>query len=119
MGLALLAGCTPPVLRQAAPQEIHLDRLAFLADGKTTREEVLLRLGTPSNHFEGERILTYAFSRSSTGGWVREGRSRAGSTTMARTDHFLSAYRSYRVCNLVLAFAGDGRLVRHSLVVPE
>lgn len=119
LALAMLVGCTPPLLRQAHPAELQAEWLAFLVDGKTTREEVLLRLGTPSAHFEGERILTYAFSRSSTGGWVREGKSKAGGTTLVRDDSFAPAYRSYRVSNLVLAFAADGRLARHSLVVPE
>ncbi len=119
LAVAMLAGCTPPLLRQAHPAELQAEWLAFLVDGKTTREEVLLRLGTPSAHFEGERIITYAFSRSSTGGWVREGRTRAGGTTMVRADSFVPAYRSYRVSNLVLAFAVDGRLARHSLVVQE
>lgn len=35
------------------------DRLAFLVDGSTTKEDVLFRLGLPSAEFEGERILTY------------------------------------------------------------
>lgn len=119
LAIALLVGCTPPVLRQAAPAEIHQDRLAFLADGKTTREEVLLRLGTPGAHFEGERILTYAFRRSSTGGWLREGRSWTVEQTVARHENLVPVYRSYRVGNLVLVFGADGRLARHSLVVQE
>lgn len=119
LALAMLAGCAPPLLRQAHPAELQAEWLAFLVDGKSTREEVLLRLGTPSARFEGERILTYAFSRSPNGGWVREVRSRAGGTTMARADHFVPAFRSYRVNNLVLVFTADGRLARHSLVVPE
>jgi outer membrane protein assembly factor BamE (lipoprotein component of BamABCDE complex) len=34
-------------------------KLAFLQDGKTTKEDVLLQFGIPSSQFEGERILTY------------------------------------------------------------
>lgn len=34
-------------------------KLAFLQNGKTTKEEVLLQLGIPSSQFEGERIITY------------------------------------------------------------
>jgi hypothetical protein len=49
---ALLAGCvTPPNART--------DLLAFLQIGRTTREEVLLKLGQPSASFEQERIFTY------------------------------------------------------------
>ncbi len=119
LSLALLLGCTPPVLRQAAPAEIHRDRLSFLTDGQTTREEVLLRLGTPGAHFEGERILTYAFRRSSTGGWLREGRSWTVEQNVARHENLVPVYRSYRVVNLVLVFGADGRLARHSMVVQE
>ena len=31
----------------------------FIEDGKTTKDEVLLKLGKPSRQFEGGRILTY------------------------------------------------------------
>lgn len=54
-GLALwLAGCVTPPIPGASP-----DLLTFLQIGKSTREEVLLRLGQPSASFEHERILTY------------------------------------------------------------
>lgn len=47
-----MTGCvTPPNART--------DLLAFFETGKTTREEVLLRLGQPSGSFEQERIFTY------------------------------------------------------------
>jgi hypothetical protein len=48
----LFTGCvTPPNART--------DLLNFLHPGKTTREEVLLKLGQPSASFEQERIFTY------------------------------------------------------------
>lgn len=112
LGLALLAGCAPPQLRQAAPAELRQEWLAFLCDGKTTREEVLLRLGTPSAHLEGERILTYAYSRNGEGAWAPAGR------IWGRAQK-LPVYSDPRVSSLVLVFAADGRLVRHGLVVPE
>lgn len=112
LGLALLAGCTPPLLRESTPAEAQVEWLAFLSDGKTTREDVLLRLGTPSARLEGERILTYAFSRNAAGAWGRAGRSwgRAQKAPI---------FTDSRIHSLVLVFAADGRLVRHSLVVPE
>ena len=112
LSLVLLAGCTPPLLRQARPAELRAEWLAFLVDGKTTREEVLLRLGTPSAHFEGERVLTYAFSRRPAGARTREGRS-------LDLEQRVPVFRVYRMENLVLVFAADGSLVRHSLVVSE
>lgn len=48
-----LAACATPI-----PGASH-DLLTFLQVGKTTREEVLLKLGQPSASFEHERILTY------------------------------------------------------------
>jgi len=112
LALALLTGCTPPVLRQAQPAELQVEWLAFLVVGKTTREEVLLKLGTPSAHLEGERILTYVFARRVSGSWEREPR------TMSPGQK-LPLYRDHRVGNLVLVFAPDGRLARHSLVGSE
>lgn len=111
LGLVLLAGCTPPVLRQAEPAELQVAWLAFLSDGRTTREEVLLRLGTPSAQLEGERILTYAFSRSAAGAWGPAARG-WGRAQQAPT------FSDRHIQSLVLVFAADGRLVRHSLVVP-
>src|SRR6266404_9929626 len=48
-----LAGCATPI-PGASP-----NLLKFLQIGKTTREEVLLKLGQPSASFEHELILTY------------------------------------------------------------
>lgn len=53
----LLVGCAAPL--QVAQTEVEQKWLAYLKDGKTTKEEVLLRLGLPAAQFEGERILTY------------------------------------------------------------
>lgn len=112
LGLALLVGCAPPQLRQAAPAEIQAEWLAFLSDGKTTREEVLLRLGTPSAQLEGERILTYAFARSAVGARNSVGRRWGQAQKMP-------VFTDPHIGSLVLVFAADGRLVRHSLVVSE
>jgi hypothetical protein len=112
LGLALLSGCTPPLLRQVLPAELQGGPFAFLADGRTTREEVLLRLGTPSARFEGERILTYAISRRASGGWVWPGRSLEGGRKAP-------LFQARGMENLVLVFGSDGSLVRHSLVVSE
>lgn len=102
----LALACAPPTLRLGDSVFLHTGRLSFLKDGQTTREDVLLRLGTPNAHFEGDRLLTYAFWKSSKGVWIRRGRSPApGSAYTQPTD------------NLVLLFDARGILVRHSLVV--
>lgn len=109
LGAALLAGgCVPPVLQVAGP-DASPGFLAFLQDGRTTREEALLRLGTPNARLEGERILTYAYSARAD--WAREGRVRGG-----RGEGVPGYYRG-PVHSLVLVFGTDGVLVRHSLVV--
>ena len=45
-----------------ADENIQQKWLPFIEDGKTTKEEVLLKLGIPSAQFEGERILVYKMS---------------------------------------------------------
>jgi hypothetical protein len=51
--LFVLAGCA------TTNHVYNKDLLSFLEDGKTSRDEVLLKLGNPSSKFEGERIFTY------------------------------------------------------------
>lgn len=111
-GLLALVGCTPPLLRRADMGEIHTGKLAFLVEGTTTREDVLLHLGTPNAHFEGERVLTYAFWRAPSGEWIRDARS-AGARGEAPEYHRLHGGTH----SLVLVFGADGRLLRHSLVM--
>jgi hypothetical protein len=55
-----LSGCAAPPLKGRA------DLLDFLGDGKTTREEVVLKLGPPSGKFERKNLLTCEFIRSRT-----------------------------------------------------
>jgi hypothetical protein len=52
---AVVAGCSTHLSRA----ELQEKYLPFLQVGKTTKEEVLLNLGTPSGQFQNERILTY------------------------------------------------------------
>ena len=100
---ALLLGCaTPPPLKG------HSDLLDFLADGKTSREEVALKLGLPSGKFERENILTYrlGFEPKNRGYYVveREAQPSGWPTWL------LAKY------SLVLVFDEAGVLRRHSLV---
>lgn len=99
----VLGACrTPP---PPPPPSSGLVTLDFLADGITTREQALQRLGQPSREFTG-----------STGGEVltfRIGDDAAGLHVVASADHW---YR-YDVCySLVLSFDLQGVLDRHALV---
>ena len=58
LGLLLL-GCAAHELQQVSPEGARARRVAALADGKTTREQVLEEWGPPSARFEDGRILSY------------------------------------------------------------
>lgn len=107
--MALAACATPKVQAIPAEQVIRSDLLSFVHDGVTTREEVLLKLGTPSAQFEGQRILTYQIRIDKDGGasvfWPRRSELHPGLT------HWEPG-----VYSLVLVFGADGVLAKHSLV---
>jgi hypothetical protein len=54
LGAAGLTGCATHAISGADPR-----LLEFLHDGATTRDEIILKFGSPSASFEQERILTY------------------------------------------------------------
>lgn len=92
--LALLSACasTPPIGKH--------DLLDFLQDGRTTKEEVFLRLAEPSATFEDGRIFTYRLNEDE-GGYTIKG---------AKSKGWSGKY------SLVLSFDEGGILRRHSLV---
>ena len=106
LGLALGIACVSPSARQEKAQTFEAALLGPIQDGRTTRQEVLLRLGTPTATFEGGRILTYDFVAGQDGEWHRAGSGQASDW----------AYPHPRTSSLVLVFGPDDRLVRHSLV---
>lgn len=113
LGVAILNACSPPALQVAEPAFLQGGILAFLEDGRTTREEVLFRLGTPNAHFEGERILSFAYLRRPDGNWIRQGR-----TFTPNQGAASFAYRG-PTHNLVLVFGPQGVLCRHSMVMSK
>jgi outer membrane protein assembly factor BamE (lipoprotein component of BamABCDE complex) len=56
--LLLLSGCAETRLH-TMDDSMMQQQLAPLEDGKTTKQEILLKFGIPSAQFEGERIFTY------------------------------------------------------------
>jgi hypothetical protein len=100
-------GCvSPPPTAEA----FERDTLRFVRDGQTTREEVLLKMGTPTGQFEGDRILTYRLAPSGNLSgydvYARELMQPPG-----RAQNYAPVDFS-----LVLVFGPDGVLRRHSVV---
>jgi hypothetical protein len=52
---------------QLTPQQWQENALGFIQDGRTTREQVMLKLGGPTGRFEADRILTYRIARAGDG----------------------------------------------------
>lgn len=107
LGVVLLLGCVQPEVAAAKFHTFTAETLAFLQDGQTTREALLLHFGTPAARFEGDRLLTYDFVRGPGGAWQR-----VGATTTS--DWRYGVLPS--TCSLVLVFRPDGVLTRHALV---
>jgi hypothetical protein len=77
--------------------------LSFLEIGRTTREQIVLRLGQPSAMLERERILTYRIDEA-----PAQGR-------YVITPDALRQWQEVRF-SLVLVFDASGRLEKQSLV---
>ena len=106
----LVSGCATPLIKPIDKMDFS-DRLQFLINGTTTREDVLLKLGEPSGRFEGERILTYMLSVDD----KRDLRVLPRPLAVSRTDP-----RVYEldpmVCSLVLVFQSNNLLEKSELV---
>lgn len=109
----LVAGCAASTVAPHDPQVVS-ERLPFIRDGKTSRNEVISRLGTPDYRHEGGRILAYKI-------WMcameeqlplfLQGVPAIGSTASAEIR-----CRDPGKYNLVLVFGPDNLVERHSLV---
>ena len=106
--IGLATGCATPKLQPADPQLLFKSELAFIRDGATTREELLLKLGTPSGQFERDRILTYLLRVDKDGKWH----------LISPQINTTTGFREWRpeTYSLVLVFGADGVLRKHSLV---
>ena len=99
--ILLTAGCAAWTV---APQDQQFvsERLPFLRDGKTSRKEVLSRLGTPDYRHEGGRILAYKIWTCA----MEEQRPLIAETRCGDSGTY----------NLILVFGPDNLVERHSLV---
>jgi hypothetical protein len=103
--LMLLLAFTLMACSYIAPldPETAKSRMPFLVEGKTSKEEVLTRLGDPANQYEDGRIVTYVMSED------LNSRFHVGQTGPTRS--LKSA-----VYNLVLVFGESAVLERFSIV---
>lgn len=110
--LPIWGGCTTPTVKRLPEQRSASGLLASIQDGVTTRQELILRLGTPSTQFEGQRILTYQVRMDKGGEWQIFWPRRL-------SQHSWLGHWESGVYSLVLVFNSDGILVKHSLVGAE
>jgi len=112
-GLLLLSayGCAGHTVK-VADAEVETKWLGFLKDGSTTKQDVLLKLGLPAEHFEGERILVYRLSPAGTEGLMNVSR------YIRRSEPLYGEYPAgeYSQFSLVLVFDDNHILRRHSLL---
>lgn len=110
--MILAAGCATPKIQPADPQLLFKsDLLSFVRDDVTTREEVVLKLGTPSAQIEGDKILMYQLKVDEDGKWH----------LVAPQWNTYIGLRTWDpgTCSLVLIFGYDGVLHKHSLVMAQ
>jgi hypothetical protein len=108
--LAASAGCIPrPGVTPEQLRTLETGLLAFVQDGRTTREEALLKLGAPLARLEADRILIWDFQPLSDGSWV-------SIPSSGGLDWQVPALGGARTCSLVLVFDDKGVLLRHSKV---
>lgn len=101
------AGCAAEPIK---PVELREKVEVELVDGRTTREQVLLKFGEPSAQFEGGRIFTYRVDVHDDGTWHVVGRR----LVAPKAQHWDSTWEQTRF-SVVLVFEGSV-LRRHSLV---
>ncbi len=110
--LIVVAPLVPLACAQATrPADPETSRrwLGYLQDGKTTKEEALLKLGLPSAQFEGERILSWRLMLHASDGLVPVAR---------EVDPFDPRMAQWREAeyNLILVFDQRNVMQRHSLI---
>ena len=123
LSLLMLVGCGA-TLQQVVPDKSRQTLLPYLEDGKTTKQEIIERLGQPSRQFQGGRILTYRLGQLRECGWFCDDKGlRAIETGVTwnkpRPPRLDSQWRiaSYgEVYALVLIFDEPNVLRKHSLI---
>ncbi len=106
--IPLLTGCAT----LSGPGDATL--LSFIADGKTSKQTAILKLGQPSGTFEQERIVTYRIAGRK-GKQQKKGYFLLDLYTDTGTGGFVESWSDAKF-NLVLIFDENNVLQQHSLV---
>ena len=107
--ILLISGCAETRL-QTVDDSILQQQLALLEDGKTTKQDILLKFGIPSSQFEGEKILTYRLRFNQ-----KENRFEVVSREVDRRDPRFAEWMQTEY-NLVLVFDEKHILQKHSML---
>jgi outer membrane protein assembly factor BamE (lipoprotein component of BamABCDE complex) len=107
--LLLASGCAETKLHTVDDFMVQ-QQLGLLEDGKTTKQEILLKFGIPSAQFEGERILTYRLR------YIQDqNRFEVASREVDRRDPRFAQW-GWTEYNLVLVFDEKHILQKHSML---
>lgn len=109
LALAGWLGCRSPVPLPEALQLLESGALRGLDPGRTSRQAVILQLGTPTATFEDGRILTYDF--------LLDRLHREWRGVGSGPEGWM--YSGVRTVSVVLVFQSDGTLERKQLVLHE
>jgi outer membrane protein assembly factor BamE (lipoprotein component of BamABCDE complex) len=107
--ILLLSGCAETRL-QTVDDSIVQQQLALLEDGKTTKQDILLKFGIPSAQFEGEKIFTYRLRYNQ-----KENRFEVVSREVDRRDPRFAEWMQTEY-NLVLVFDEKHVLQKYSML---
>lgn len=100
----MAASCSTPIV--AVDENVIAEKFKFIRVGKTSREEILGRLGTLVHSYEGDRILTFSFQEDTNG--------RSHIVTRPLGDSGPTWRRD--IHTVVLIFDAEGILEKHSLI---
>lgn len=107
--LLLFSGCAETRLQTVDDATLR-QQLALREDGKTTKEDVLLKFGIPSAQFEGEKILAYRLRFNH-----KENRFEVVSREVDRRDPRFAEWMQTEY-NLILVFDEKHILQKHSML---
>ena len=118
LACALLFASCATVVAPLEPQFVS-ERLPFVHDGNTSKEEVLQNLGKPDYRFEGGRILTYKMCYVPAQKWFPWGNYPLSPPTSEplRPSRALGGCSPERTYTVILVFGPNDLVERHSVVI--